>query len=223
LLQAAPGVNHLAERLTTVADAVTPDRFAVAVRCFLTDREKQRLFLRDTRDFNTVEAVHRLYVGEDTHFTDLVEAVTYIDLMNYVGNHHVYRVDRFTMRFSLECRLPMLDHDLVAAACRIPSCLKISKGQRKYVLRRVAEKKIHPACLQMRKKGFDLPTDAWMRAPLAALVKQKLDALASRDLFDPREIRRIHAQWCNRFRTFRSVWQLVATEIWLEKFIDARG
>ncbi len=216
-----PVVGHLGDRLHRIAQAGTADRFAIGVRSFITDGEKRALFLDEkVREFDTIERIHQLYVGEDREFTSLIEAISYIDIMNYIGNHHVYRVDKFTMNFSLEGRLPFLDHKLVEAAFTIPDRFKMKGGRGKYILRKVAENYIHRSCLEARKKGFSLPMDRWMRGKLSDFVEKMLTRLSQRGIFDPEAIWRIHRQWKMRARSFRSVWELVSVEIWLENFID---
>lgn len=214
-------LNPISERLLGVGRAVSADRFNLAVRSFLTDSEKKNLFIdNQVSEYNTIEAIHRLYVPEDRPFSDDIERICYIDMLNNIGNHHVYRVDKFTMRFSIEGRFPFLDHELIETAFRIPSKYKVKNGILKYILRKVAEQKIHPSCLSMQKKGFDLPTASWMKGPLDSFVNQKLHELGQRDIFKPREISRIYSDWKSGYRCFRGVWQLVGTQMWFETFID---
>jgi len=221
LTQKIPLTRHISERLLAISFSNTADRYATAVRAFFTDKEKQKLFLdQSVREFNTIERIHQLYVGNDKEFTDLIEAISYIDMKNYIGNHHVYRVDKFTMHFSLEGRLPFLDHNLVELAFKMPSFLKVNSKGQKYILRKVAEKYIHPLCTKAKKKGFDFPTDRWMRTNLKELVKQKLTLLSQRGIFNPKIIWQTYWEWKLKARSFRSVWELVSTEMWIEKFID---
>lgn len=217
-----PWVGHLGERLLAMGQSPTPEGFGIAARCFMTDREKQRLFGRQADPgWDTVETIRDLYVGQDVEFTDAIEAIGYIDLLNYIGNHHVYRVDKFTMRFSLEGRLPLLDHELIEAAARVPSKLRVHPDGQKYVLRQVARGRIHDSCFEMRKKGFDLPTDEWLRGPLAGLLDDKWSQLQERGWFQADELSRIRRDWLTHGRSYRGVWQLVAIELWAERFLDA--
>jgi asparagine synthase (glutamine-hydrolysing) len=173
-------------------------------------------------EYNTPDRLHDLYVGSDLEFHDDVEAISYMNVMDYVGNHHVYRVDQFTMHFSLEARFPFLDHEVVEAAFRIPSHYKVRDHEQKYVLRRVAEQRIAPRCIEMEKKGFGLPMDRWITGPLADLVRDKLVKLAARGLFRPEEIFRRQREFeAGRGNVSHSqIWHMVAVEMWLEAFFD---
>ena len=184
------------------------------------DAELRQLFSGDwIGPCDTIEYVHDLYV-DAMEFDDEVEALSYMDLMNYIGNHHVHRIDQFTMMHSIEGRFPFLDHELVEAAFRIPSHLKRRGKVQKYVLRQVAKKYIARECLAMTKKGFSMPVRQWLEGPLREIAETKLSALSSRDTINGDTAKR----WRNEFlRTnvgATKVWHLVALELWYERFMD---
>jgi asparagine synthase (glutamine-hydrolysing) len=212
------------ERLHTVASVESADRLHSALFAYQAEQSKQHLFQDPAvQDFNSIEYLHQLYVGNGTEFCDAIEALCYMDLISYIGNHHVYRVDQFTMEFSIEGRFPLLDHKLIEAAFHIPSRFKVHGNTQKYVLRRVAEKLIHPSCLQMKKKGFSLPMDRWMRGSLQPLVHKKLTQLMQRDIFAPAEIRRRWEAFETHSRSYYSLWHLVMVELWFETFLDGQA
>lgn len=221
VMRHVPIVRHGADRLAAVAESEDGVAFSATVRMFLTERERKRLFRdRSLPDTETVEVLRRLYIGDDVSFDDDVEAMNHMEMLNYLGNHHVYRTDAFTMHFSLEGRLPFLDHELVEAAFTVPSHFKVRNGQTKWLLRQIAGDWVAPEVLGSRKRGFDLPTGIWMKHELAETVRHKLEILSDRGIFDADEIRVIDGEWRRGLRSFRSVWQLVATEIWFETFFD---
>ena len=153
-------------------------------------------------------------------FGDAIEAFGYMDLMNYIGNHHVHRLDQFTMAHSVEGRFPFLDHKLVECSYSIPSHLKIRGREQKYILRRVAEKYIAPECMLMKKKGFGLPLKQWMRGPLKPLVDYSLQELSKRSEVDGDTISLwIKAYERNSIPSSR-IWHLVMLELWFQQFID---
>jgi asparagine synthase (glutamine-hydrolysing) len=207
-------------RLKALVRANSADRLHSMLYAQSSDEELQELFINpELQDMNTPEILNRIYV-DGLEFTDSIEAMSYMDLMNYIGNHHVHRSDQFTMAHSIEGRFPFLDHKLVEAAFRIPSCLKKHGRIRKYVLRKVAEKYIAPECLSMKKKGFSLPLKQWMDGPLKPLVKEKLVKLEKR-----KEIRQgVPCRWLREYeagnRTYSLIWHLASLEMWFESFID---
>ncbi|MCP4149920.1 MAG: asparagine synthase (glutamine-hydrolyzing) [bacterium] len=210
--------------LTRYAKLKTIDNYHVDIFSTFKEHDKKKLFL-EHKGFDTLNQLRRLYKPpEGGTFTDDIEALDYYDLMSYIGNHHVYRLDQFTMFFSLEGRFPFLDHKLLEFAFRVPSHLKIKKNNpmyQKYILRKVAKKYIAPACLTMPKKGFGLPVGRWMRRELRELTEDSLESLKKRHIFNNRAINELYDTFNeSRHFLYKKVWHLVMTELWFQHFID---
>ena len=99
--------------------------------------------------------------------------------------------------------------------------MKNQPRYQKYVLRRVAEKYIAPACLHMPKRGFGLPVGRWMQKELKELTETSLESLKKRDIFNNKEIDKLY----NTFKQskpylYKKVWHLVMIELWFQRFID---
>lgn len=209
-------------QLKALSRANSADRLHTVLYAQSTDEELQELFTDPLlQEMHTPEIINQMYV-DGLEFTDNIEAISYMDLMNYLGNHHVHRSDQFIMAHSIEGRFPFLDHKLVETSFRIPSHFKKHAKIQKYVLRKVAKKYIAPECLAMEKKGFSLPLKQWMRGPLKPLVKKKLAGLENR-----KEIRQeVPARWLREYeagnRKFSSIWHLASLEMWFSSFIDSK-
>ncbi len=207
-------------RLLSMCAAKSADRFHTTQLAITMDAELHELFSDpNLKHINTPDILHEMYVG-DLEFGDDLEAVSYMDIMNYIGNHHVHRSDQFTMAHSIEGRFPLLDHELVEAAFQIPSHLKKRGRQQKYILRKVAQKHIAPECLAMKKKGFALPVEQWLRGPLKPILEKKLQSLEKRaEICDG-----IPAKWFRQYqagaKSPHQIWHLAALELWFETFID---
>jgi len=195
------------------------DIFDVYVAAFspFSEEDKRRLFKNKTMP-NSAAVFKEIYGLENLPFADAIEALCYMDIINYIGNHHVYRVDQFTMRFSVEGRFPLLDHELVELACRMPASMKLRNGTHKFILKKVAEKYIHPTCLKMKKKGFSLPLDHWLKDGLRTTALQALERLGGRGVMERSEIARVTNGFYRGKINYRNIWFLVAVELWLENF-----
>ena len=197
------------------------DRLHTALFLKTTDEELHRLFnVAEIKDMDTINYLHQLYIREDIHFEDPVEAFSYMDIMNYIGNHHVHRVDQFTMAHSIEGRFPFLDHHLVEASFNIPSKYKLRGKIQKYILRKIAKKYIAPECLSMKKKGFGLPLKQWMQGPLSGLVRKTLKRLQERDLINGYYIEERLSEYKTGNYNVAHTWHLVMLELWFERFIE---
>ena len=79
------------------------------------------------------------------------------------------------MYWGLECRAPLLDHDLVEFALRIPPLEKIAGGQTKALLREAVRADIPASIVDRPKQGFGAPLVTWFAGPL----RSEVDALGS--------------------------------------------
>jgi len=110
-----------------------------------------------------------------------------LDMDTYLPGDILTKVDRASMKYSLESRCPLLDRDVMEYSYRIPHAFKYKDGVKKYILKDIARDYIPANLLDRPKKGFGVPLDKWMRGPL----REQLEAFAQEDylkqqgIFDP--------------------------------------
>jgi asparagine synthase (glutamine-hydrolysing) len=98
-----------------------------------------------------------------------------------------------SMAVSLEAREPLLDHKLLEFAASVPTGLKLKNGKSKYLLRRLLERRVPKSIVERPKHGFEAPTGAWLRGPLAPMVDALLldGRLRDRGIFDDGTVARV--------------------------------
>ena len=156
---------------------------------------------------------------------DPVDRGLYVDARTYMIDDVLTKVDRMSMAVSLEAREPLLDHQLLEFAARVPSSLKLKDGRSKYLLRRVLDKRVPRSIVERGKRGFEAPIGEWLRGPLAPMATELLldGRLRARGIFNPSELARLWNEHRRGEADHRHrLWQLVMLELWFREFIDKR-
>lgn len=97
---------------------------------------------------------------------EIEHLLMYLDTVNYLPNDILHKVDRASMGFGLETRIPFLDHQLVQYAWSLPLAYKVSSSSTKHILRNLLSRYIPPNLTDRPKMGFGIPLDSWLRGPL---------------------------------------------------------
>lgn len=104
-------------------------------------------------------------------FPDTLTMAQYLDFKTYIPGDILTKVDRASMAHGLEVRVPLLDHNFVEWVARIPSALKLRRGEGKYIFKKSLEADLPDSILYRKKMGFAVPLDRWFRGPLQEKVR----------------------------------------------------
>lgn len=97
---------------------------------------------------------------------DFVNHAMFMDQTDYLPGDNLAKVDRASMAVSLETRLPLLSHEVVDLAWRIPVSMKVRANVSKLVLRKVLYKYVPQEMIDRPKMGFSVPVAKWLRSEL---------------------------------------------------------
>ncbi len=148
-----------------------------------------------------------------------IEKMQYIDILTYLPEYILTKVDRASMRANLETRMPFLDHRIIEFSWKLPLTMKYREGQGKWLLRQVLYRHIPKNLIDRPKMGFDLPLDQWLREPLREWAESLLnkDRLKSDGILNPTPILE---KWKNHLSGKKnyqySLWGILMFQAWKE-------
>jgi asparagine synthase (glutamine-hydrolysing) len=146
-----------------------------------------------------------------------VEKMMVMDLLNYLPNDILVKVDRAAMHSSLETRAPFLDHRVLEFAWSLPAEYKKSRHVSKRVLREVLYKYVPQDLIERPKSGFSLPIGAWLRGPLRDWAEALLsvEQLSKSGAFNPSVVRlKWHEHLSGKRNWQAQLWNVLMFQVW---------
>ena len=153
-----------------------------------------------------------------------VRLLQYNDAMTYLPGDILTKVDIATMANSLEGRSPLLDHELVEWALRLPDALGANRSEGKLVLKSLARKHLPASVIDRPKMGFGIPINDWFAGELQPMVRDTLLGQRARErgLFNPAAVERMISDHASgrEVHGYR-LWALLCLELWFREVVHA--
>ncbi len=157
------------------------------------------------------------------HWSDL-QRMQYLDLVTALPDNLLVKADRMLMAFSLEGRLPFVDHRVVEFGLALPDRLKIEGRQGKLFLKRWAARFIPEEHLWKKKRGFRVPVGQWLRGEYLARVAGVLErSPAIARWFRPEGVAQLVERQRRKGDVTRNLFALFQFALWHRMFIEGEG
>ena len=156
----------------------------------------------------------------------ITEQMLWLDLVTYLPDDILTKLDRAAMANSLETRVPFLDRGVFDVAWRLPMSTKLHDGTTKWLLRQVLYRHVPASLVERPKMGFGFPIGTMLRGALRPWAEELLDErrLRAQGLLDPAPIR---AAWASHLAGTRDhgyeLWAVLALQAWIDRWTPDLG
>ena len=156
------------------------------------------------------------------HYPDDIERMQVLDTLTYLPDDILTKVDRASMAASLEVRVPLLDHRVVAFAWSLPRRFKLRGGRTKWILRELLHRYVPPPLVERPKMGFGVPLDVWLRGRLREWAEDLLEpsAMAADGVLDPAPVQRAWREHLSgRMNRQYALWNVLMFQAWKRRWL----
>lgn len=199
---------------------------------FLNSYKKEEQYLEQVSIFNEEEQSEifgkkiRFYPDYSRYFKDKNNLITGCELLDFKGpmvEDLLMKLDKNTMAFAVEGRVPFLDYRVVELAFKMPENIKLKGLKDKYILRKSVKGLIPNETLKRKKRHFFVPIDLWLSDELSPLIGDLLSEryINKQGIFKYNYIEKINREFKNsRLFYSRQLWSLLTFQIWYKRFIE---
>jgi asparagine synthase (glutamine-hydrolysing) len=197
------------------------DRYAAYVQLMPPALAQRLLRFAPAQPYDPIHAAFDRAEG-----TDVLNRMLVVDGYTQLPDDLLLLTDKMSMTVSLECRVPLLDHELVELAATMPESIKVRGGRLKHVMKLALADLLPPDILHREKRGFGTPIGAWLKGQLSPVLDGVLgsQSLARRGLFEPAVVAElIAAHRAQREDYTDALLALMNFEVWARLYLDGRS
>jgi asparagine synthase (glutamine-hydrolysing) len=148
------------------------------------------------------------------------EKQSFWDLNYYLRDDLLVKVDRATMLYSLESRVPLLDNDIIDYAINIDTNLKYKNGESKYILKKILYKYLPKEYFNRPKWGFAMPLSFWLQTNFKFLIDKYLAPIVinKHDIVANHYVQHLKDRFlAGEDYLYARIWTIIILHWWLEE------
>ena len=213
--------SRLAKNFLGAAGSPFTERYRAYVGTSSAAEAAQLMIDPPAQRFDAIAAAFAVSAGDDA-----LARMFAVDARTQLPDDLLMLTDKMTMAASLECRVPLLDHELVELAAQIPAGVKVAGGELKSLMKRALADVLPKEVLHRPKRGFGAPMGAWLKGPLSDMLESALSRknLEARGLLHHAPVARLIADHrANRVDGTDRLLALLNLEIWCRVYLDDRS
>lgn len=170
----------------------------------------------------TENEIHKIWLNRMSLIPDVKKAFLYYDLRTSLSDDLLMYTDKITMNFGLECRVPILDNDLVDFIESLDDKYKFNSKEGKIIHKKFALEYLPSEIINRKKLGFQSPTDVWFRENRNEIEKIILSGKQFGDIFDTNGVKNILAEHADGKNREKQIFLLLSIVYLLEEAYEGQ-
>ena len=206
------------------ADYSSPENFYLSIIEYLNPNDKRKLYNQNLQNTLKVKLNNSIQKENKNLFANTsnlnwLDQVLKIGILTHLPDDLLVKIDMASMAFGLEIRSPFLDHELLELSAQISPELKLKGNQKKYILKKIAEKYLPSECIYRPKQGFSVPLEHWFKDELNKYIETKILNKNFLDFgFDKNYIKEIlEKHQTKKENNENKLYSLLMLSLWFEK------
>jgi asparagine synthase (glutamine-hydrolysing) len=167
--------------------------------------------------FKTEKVIHEIWRNRMSLIPDVKKAFLYYDLRTSLSDDLLMYTDKITMNFGLECRVPVLDNDLIEFIESLDNKYKFNSKEGKIIHKQFALEYLSAEIINRKKLGFQSPTDVWFRENRDEVERIILAGKQFKDIFDITAVKKLLAEHAGGKNREKQIFLLLSIVYLLEE------
>jgi asparagine synthase (glutamine-hydrolysing) len=219
-----PAFKPWSSRVFLASRPMNLERFSVLVGTFGKENIMSDLFSDQMREqvLQSTDSYLNLTSFPDFQRWHNFEKIQYMETKTRLVDFIIHGLDRASMAYSLETRVPFLDHELVELCAHIPPPLKMKYLREKYILRKAMKEHLPPEILWRKKRGLSTPFKPWLMGNLPESIRDMIseEQLIKKGYFNASFVRHLlELHRAKKGNYTRALMVVLGVQVWDELFI----